>query len=590
MAVPLEFAVKANASQYKSEMAQVKAIAQGINKGGGGGHGGMSGLSAGGGLAGVMREAIVIMREIGRGNLARVPGSSSLMLQYMGAFSKILKVTHSDLAQHALDLEKEAAAMAKAAVAESVRNGTSKLQVEAANAIAAAEAARAAGTADASALTIIAKQSEAAAYAEAAEIEGAATTVALGPIAWLIAAIVALGAAIYVTFNYFGKLAERQQNYADAMGMGADQTERQTKRMNEQADAARKLAVEIGNLHKHQKSLSEISDEAVESIKRNAQAQMDHAKEAKQIRLDEIDLAEKMHKISAQDATRKRTEIEIASLKEEQDLKVNALTEEQNQRLKDYAAAKKAAAESEADYKAKAEKSTAAGGRGEASINTLAQLKKQEELLSKQADAIKAAREARGGGVFSGMLDTAVRGMARLRGNNLEDTRYMNPAVTVDGKELPRESLESVQAKLASARASVAKASATMSGSDVATATAKAKAESDAQSSLRLGIATDKGAQAITDAISNGQQSVADKTWQAKLKESAKLYEEGQRGVTQGFSLNSQQKVGAYAATPPDFKRLVDAAIRTAQNTENLKGKSFNPVGSTPAQFGPGHH
>lgn len=586
----LEFKVRADASQFKAEMAQVKSIAQGVGGGGGGHGGGMSSLLSDGGQVSGLRHMITAMKDMAAGNFQGAARSIAMLVNHMGVFSKILKVTHSDLAQHALDLEKEAQAMAKAALAESVRNGTSKLQQEAALAMEAAEKARAAGTADASALTIIAKQREAAAYAEAAAIEGRATTTALGPIGWMIAAVVALGAALYFVFNHFKRLTDQQENLANAMGMGADQTERQTKRMNDQADAARKLAVEIANLHKQQKSLSEISDEAVESIKRNSEAQMEHAKESKQIRLDEIELAEKMHRISAQDATRMRTEVEINSVKEEQTMKVNALQEEQAQRLQDYEAAKKAAADSEADYKAKSEKSTAAGGKGEANINALAQLKKQEEMLSKQADALKAREQGIGQGVFGGMVESMVRGVATLRGNKIEDTKYARRPVTVDGKEMPAESLESVQSKLASARANVAKASSTMSGSDVATATAKAKAESDAASKLRLGINTDKGAQAITDAISRGQQLVTDKTKDARIKESTKLYEEGQKGVTQGFGLNAQQKVGAYAATPPDFKRLVDAAIRTAQNTENLRGGGFNPVGSTPAKFGPGGH
>src|ERR1017187_7699547 len=129
--VPLEFKVRADSGQFKAEMAQVKAIAQGMSGGGGMGmHGGM-GLSSGTGTAGIMRESLVILREMGRGNWARIPGSISLLAQYMGVFSKILKVTHSDLAQHAIDLEKEAQAMAEAALAEAVRNGTSKLQQEA---------------------------------------------------------------------------------------------------------------------------------------------------------------------------------------------------------------------------------------------------------------------------------------------------------------------------------------------------------------------------------------------------------------------------------------------------------------------------
>ena len=609
MATPLEFKVIANASQYKAEMAQVKAIAQGINKGGGGGHGGMSGLRAGGGQSGMIREAIVIMREIGRGNWARVPGSISLMLQYMGAFSKILKVTHSDLAQHALDLEKEAQAMTKAAQVEAMRAGTSKLRQDSAKAMLAAEVAQtaandaavvanqmaaassteaaafeataAAAKVKASNLAIIAKQREAAAYAEAAEIEGAATTVALGPIGWLIAAIVALGAAVYLTVNHFKALAQRQLNLDDAMTGVNTKAERQTNRMIEAAEAARKLAVEIGSLYKHQKSLSEISDEAVESLQRNAQAEMEIAKEKRQTRLDEIDLAEKMHKISAQEATRQRMAIEIDTIKNEMALKSNSLVDEQKQRLKDYEDAKKTARKSAADHKAKEEASGPAGPEGAAKKTALEEAEKKEKHLAAWVDALDKQKRERD---LPGPMNWARKQLTAGMGDAYK------PVVKVGGEEMPGASRKDIAAQWAAATKERERLKANLEPSQVAAVEAKAKMESDAASVLKLGKDVDEVAQAITDNSSNAQREADEKLKRANLKGSAKLYEEGQQGVTKGYGLNRQQQVGAYAATPPDFKKLVDAAIRTAQNTENLKGKSFNPVGSTPAKFGPGHH
>jgi hypothetical protein len=565
-------------------MAEVKAIAAGMSKGGGVG-GTLGGVSAGGGHSGMIRESMVLMREIGRGNWTRVPGSLSLMLQYMGAFSKILKVTHSDLAQHALDLEKEAQAMAKAAVAESVRNGTSKLNQAASVAMLAAEKARAAGTADAAALTVIAKQREAAAYAEAAAIEGNASTVALGPIGWLIAVIVALSAAIYFTVNHFHQLAVQQLNLAEAMGGLNTQAERQTKQLDDMAAAARNLAVEIANVHKHEKSLSEISDEAVESLKRNAQAKAELAKEDKQIRLDEIELAEKMHRISAQTATRQRTEVEIQALKNEMVIKQDALVEEQNQRLADYAAAKKADADATADYKEKEKTASVAGPASAASMVELEAATRQRDLLAKHVDAIqKMQRERSLPGIDNGIERLA----AKAVGMPYENTPYMNASVEVDGQAMPKAKLKDVQADLESAQQLVADLKAGMSDVVVSAVEAKARMESAAQSALRLGTDVDKGSQGITDAASNDRAILDKKQKDLDLKQSAKLYEEGQQGVTKGYSLNSQQKVGAYAATPPDFKSLVVAALETASNTRNLKPNSFNPVGSTPAQFGPG--
>src|ERR1017187_3151911 len=501
MAVPLELVVRADAGQFKAEMAQVRAIAQGMNSGGGGA-GGLGGLKSGSASSGMIRESLVILREIGRGNWARVPGSISLMLQYMGAFSKILKVTHSDLAQHALDLEKEAQAMAKAAVAESVRNGTSKLNQAASVAMLAAEKARAAGTADAAALTVIAKQREAAAYAEAAAIEGAATTTVLGPIGWLIAAIVALGAAIYFTVNHFHKLAVHQLNLAEAMGGLNTQAERQTKQLDDMASAARNLAVEIANVHKNEKSLSEISDEAVESLKRNAQAKAELAKEDKQIRLDEIELAEKMHRISAQTATRQRTEVEIQALKNEMVIKQDALVEEQNQRLADYAAAKKADADATADYKEKEKTASVAGPASAASMVELEAATRQRDLLAKHVDAIqKMQRERSLPGIDNGIERLA----AKAVGMPYETTPYMNASVEVDGPAMPKAKLKDVQADLESAPQLVAALKAGMSDVVVSAVEAKARMESAAQSALRLGTDVDKGSQGITDAASNDQ-------------------------------------------------------------------------------------
>lgn len=614
MPVPLEFHVRANASQYKAEMAQVKAIAMGMNgvgggMGGHGGHGGL-GLSSGGGTSGMMRESLVILREIGRGNWARVPGSITLLIQYMGGLSKILKVTHSDLAQHALALEKEAQAMAKAALAEAVKNGTSKLQLEATKAKAAAAAAQtvflekeavanqaaaaaevnaaelqvAAGQAkvQASNLAVIAKQREAAAYAEAAQIEGAATTVSLGPIGWLAAAVVALGVAAYFVLNRMAKIAQLQENLAEATGHVNDQAERQTKRMHDQADAARKLAEEIANVHRHQKTLAEISDEATESLRRNAQAKADVTKADKQLKLDEIDLLEKMHKISAQEATRRRANVEIEAAKTEQQNKVDALALEKMRRRRDLEDAEEADAAATKAYEAAAKKSGAAGPQGTAATNRLADLTRQEEFLSKYSDALN-KRELN---IGDWKTSTLGKGMvaASMGLQSITGTK----TVTVDGKEMPVADQKDIDAQLARARAARATAQKGMTDAEVATAQAKARMDEAAASRLRLQVESDKAGIALADQQKNGAALTAKQIEDINLKQSTALYEEGQRGMTQAFGLNSQQKAGAYATLPPDFKRLVEAAVRTANNTEP-KPAGFNPVGNTPAKFGPGH-
>jgi hypothetical protein len=557
-------------------MAQVKAIAAGMNQVGGGGLG--HGMSSGGGMSGVMRESLVIMREIGRGNWARVPGSITLLLQYMGAFSKILKVTHSDLAKHALALEAEAQAMAKAAVAEAVRNGTSKLQVAAAEARLAAETAAAAGQVNASNLAIIAKQREAAAYAEAAAIEGAATTTALGPVGWLIAAIVALGAALYFAINHFKTLAQRQLNLADVMTGTNTATARQTNQMIEAAEAARKLALEIANLNKHEKTAAEISDEAVASLKRNATAKAALAKENKQIALDEIELAEKTHKISGMEATRQRAAVEVKAAKDEQAAKEQALKEEKARRDADFKDAESANAAADADYKKKAEANTAAGPEGQKKVNALAMAIKQEKALAEWKDALDKARRDENLATFHSPFDYK---------KDAQGNTVYAPSVKVGSEAMPKASEQEIAEKLRIAHIARMAIEAGLAPGQKATVEAQERAREAAQSKLRIKTEADKAAQELADEQKNAPAFLAAKTKDIRLKESATLYEQGQRGVTQGFGLNSQQKAGAYAATPPDFKRLVEAAIQTAQNTANLKPNGFNSVGNEPARFGP---
>jgi len=84
--------IGANSQPMQRELVAVQRMAQqaGVNitRGleNGGGHGGKSGA---------IRESIVMLREIGRGNWSRVPGSFSILLQQMGVLNKLTGSTAS---------------------------------------------------------------------------------------------------------------------------------------------------------------------------------------------------------------------------------------------------------------------------------------------------------------------------------------------------------------------------------------------------------------------------------------------------------------------------------------------------------------
>ena len=75
----------------------------------------MSHGGPGGGMSGVMRESLVIIREFGRGNYTRIPGSATLLAQYLGGLSKLMKDNVTPAKELAAALGKEAAESMRAA-------------------------------------------------------------------------------------------------------------------------------------------------------------------------------------------------------------------------------------------------------------------------------------------------------------------------------------------------------------------------------------------------------------------------------------------------------------------------------------------
>jgi hypothetical protein len=198
-----------------------------------GGHGFGVGGGPGGGISGIMRESLVILREIGRNNFSRIPGSVTLLAQYTGVLGTLIKSTAADaikaaaaenvlatsMARTALAAEAKASAARRAAMAEGV-------DAEAAAALVAANEAEAASATAAS----VAQTKKAKAAMEAAEIENAAASVSFSIWGLLVAALVAVAAATYFTYRHYKNLDKALQDTSDL----ADNT---TKSYREQADA-----------------------------------------------------------------------------------------------------------------------------------------------------------------------------------------------------------------------------------------------------------------------------------------------------------------------------------------------------------------
>jgi len=56
------------------------------------------------------------------------------------------------------------------------------------------------------------------------------------------------------------------------------------------------------------------------------------------------------------------------------------------------------------------------------------------------------------------------------------------------------------------------------------------------------------------------------------------------------IQMNSQQRLGAYLAAPPEFKKMAESLKKIEQNTGHLKPSNSHPVHSRPVGYGPGRH
>jgi hypothetical protein len=56
---------------------------------------------------------------------------------------------------------------------------------------------------------------------------------------------------------------------------------------------------------------------------------------------------------------------------------------------------------------------------------------------------------------------------------------------------------------------------------------------------------------------------------------------------TRGYGLSNNQRIGAYAATPPDWAVLISSSKETAQNTRSLRGENRGTVRNTPLRTSP---
>ena len=248
----------ANASPYKRELIEVQSLARqaGVNL-----QRNLDGVTHGG-RSGIIRETLVMIREMARGNWTRVPGSFSLLLQYMG----VLKMVTGGTAQAAQVLadawrkQSEAASLAAIASTRKAAASMAALYAEGGETEAnLAEATSAEAKAKADTAAAVAAQAKAVASAEdaaAARLQAGATKASIGPVGAMIGILAGLAAGAFAAWKLTGALIDRLRG----LGVAATHLDYVAKKFQASmagAEAQRETNREILKAVEHYNSMAE---------------------------------------------------------------------------------------------------------------------------------------------------------------------------------------------------------------------------------------------------------------------------------------------------------------------------------------------
>lgn len=297
----LRAVITADASQMAREFKQVEAISK---RAGDNIQRNIAGASSAHmGSSGAIRETMVLMREMGRGNWSRVPGSLSILMGQLGVLKLLFKDNAAEAKILAQALAQKAVASAAAARAadELHKTGLQNLsdmrvttemerravQIDGEKAI----ASRAVAEAD---------REKAVAAREAAvamEAEGAAAKFSLGPLGLAAVALIAVGTAAYFAMRQFEKTEAEAKNLADLMDVTTAKFSEHAEIMKNAAESAQEFDDWLKSLAESQENLSDKTEEALKAMREQAKFEQELAKEKgaskKQIAQMEIDEAQK---------------------------------------------------------------------------------------------------------------------------------------------------------------------------------------------------------------------------------------------------------------------------------------------------------
>lgn len=293
----IKASIGADASQMASEFKRAERLSQvagnNIQKNIQGGNGTHAN-------SGAIRETMVLLREMGRGNWSRVPGSLSILVGQVGLLEKIFKDNSVAARVFAQGMEKSAAAatakaLASKAVYEADLLALATMRTVSTETILAVAADRekvAADllVADAERVKAVAARNAAAAM----EAEGVATRFSLGPLGWALIAVVALGAGIYALASHYRKVAAEAKNLADLMDTTHAKFSEQAEILKQSAEEAQGFNDWLRKLANSEETLTEKVQDGLKALRERAKYERELAveKHKSQKDLAAMDIAE----------------------------------------------------------------------------------------------------------------------------------------------------------------------------------------------------------------------------------------------------------------------------------------------------------
>lgn len=323
---------------------QLAAISVVARHGGIGAASGASGHKYGG-RGGIISEIAVIGHEMlqGRG-FARVLGSISILAQRLGLLGTVVKSTAATEIAAAFAQNELAGSMARTAITAEEKAASELAAAEATGlGAAASEAAASASLAEAAGAreAAVAQTAKAGAAVAAAEMAAATATVSLGPIGWLLIAVVAVVGSIFLLSRALRDYAAELRNVADLTSTVTTRFQDEAAAMKNAADEAREFARWLAKLGEEHNHLVEKSDEAVEAIHRLTAAQGELIDTQLKGKYLDIEIAEKTGLLSRDEAIRRRAALEKQAIQDKSDFEIGAQKKVRDQLNRDVQSALK---------------------------------------------------------------------------------------------------------------------------------------------------------------------------------------------------------------------------------------------------------